>query len=692
MGTVNVTLGDGKKLNLILGQQLENAVTAVVFDFSAWQTEFGSGTLGLSVQRHGDTQPYAVVPTVSGTNATWNISELDTAYKGVGEVQVTYTVGSVVKKSTVYKFTVYRSLGENGEYPSPGQTWQEEIEDELTDIKQDLAEYEQIFTADVGESVANWLDEHPEATTTVMDGSITKEKLSDDLANMFIDGDYNISRFNNASNQETFVYWRHIPSNYQPAIEYSGTTDYAVKLANENGATCAINASRWDVDTDDFYGYFRVDGTTLHENDRPSTDNSRYILCYKDNTLSSHPISTPTADLNAENYEWALTGFETIIIDGQPTDRATLGNTLSTDFQPRSFIAQNYDGSYIIGCCDGRSGRTNGFRLSDIYRFLLTTGCDVKFAYSLDGGGSVTLVEKGERVNSYINNENRKIKSIIYFKKPNAYYNNFLKSKVSDIENSYRAAVNSYEYKQGDIYAYSDGSTKNIEFRSFDTLLTQAYLRFQKDRFFCGFDNDFSDSGTTYNLLDVDPDYFSWNDQSRYLPKNSNESIDYIDELPYNGATGIFNVNITSSANAVQLGLTAEDYGQSVYITFRTSVNYEVLITRANIFFRIDRGAWISSTSSTYTAGTLASGVTGDFGIARNGKTIVVKGDLYIGSSLSANAQIASQLPEPITTQNGALISASKVCALEIATNGTLKTLHAVPDGYYSISMTYIAY
>ena len=138
MGTVNVTLGDGKKLNLILGQQLENAVTAVVFDFSAWQTEFGSGTLGLSVQRHGDTQPYAVVPTVSGTNATWNISELDTAYKGVGEVQVTYTVGSVVKKSTVYKFTVYRSLGENGEYPSPGQTWQEEIEDDITDIKQDL--------------------------------------------------------------------------------------------------------------------------------------------------------------------------------------------------------------------------------------------------------------------------------------------------------------------------------------------------------------------------------------------------------------------------------------------------------------------------------------------------------------------------------------------------------------------------
>lgn len=139
MGTVNVTLGDGKKLNLPLGRQGENEVTAVVFDFSAWSTEFGSGTLSLSVQRHGDELPYAVTMTTSGTNATWTISDLDTAYKGTGEAQVKYTVGTKVKKSAVYKFTVNKSLGQNGEYPSPGQTWQEEIEDELADVKQDLS-------------------------------------------------------------------------------------------------------------------------------------------------------------------------------------------------------------------------------------------------------------------------------------------------------------------------------------------------------------------------------------------------------------------------------------------------------------------------------------------------------------------------------------------------------------------------
>lgn len=146
MGTVNVVLGEDTRLNLILGQQLENAVTSVVFDFSAWQTTYGSGTLALSVQRPGDEMPYAVTLTTSGTNATWSVTNLDTAYKGVGHIQLTYTVGSAIKKSVVYKFTVYESLGANGEYPSPGQTWQEEMEQEITDVRADLGDLSDLET------------------------------------------------------------------------------------------------------------------------------------------------------------------------------------------------------------------------------------------------------------------------------------------------------------------------------------------------------------------------------------------------------------------------------------------------------------------------------------------------------------------------------------------------------------------
>lgn len=146
MGTINVTLGNAAELNLILGQQLENEVNQVVFDFSAWKTAYGSGDIDLSVQRHGDAMPYPVTLTVSGTDATWTITDTDTACKGIGEAQVTYKVGDVVKKSVVYKFTVYRSIGENGEYPAPGSTWCDQVEQDIADIKADLGDLTDLET------------------------------------------------------------------------------------------------------------------------------------------------------------------------------------------------------------------------------------------------------------------------------------------------------------------------------------------------------------------------------------------------------------------------------------------------------------------------------------------------------------------------------------------------------------------
>ena len=53
--------------------------------------------------------------------------------------------------------------------------------DLVGDLNNQLSEYERIFTSDVGESVDNWLDAHPEATTTVQDGSLTQAKFSDAL-------------------------------------------------------------------------------------------------------------------------------------------------------------------------------------------------------------------------------------------------------------------------------------------------------------------------------------------------------------------------------------------------------------------------------------------------------------------------------------------------------------------------------
>lgn len=65
----------------------------------------------------------------------------------------------------------------NGRTPAINQTNLNHMDQGIFDAHSKLSEYEDIFTGDVAESVQNWLDEHPEATTTVEDASLTYKKL-----------------------------------------------------------------------------------------------------------------------------------------------------------------------------------------------------------------------------------------------------------------------------------------------------------------------------------------------------------------------------------------------------------------------------------------------------------------------------------------------------------------------------------
>lgn len=76
----------------------------------------------------------------------------------------------------------YTKLGwVNNRAPALNQSNLNHMDQGIYDAHRELAEYEDIFTGDVDESVRNWLDEHPEATTTVQDGVITRKKLNKDL-------------------------------------------------------------------------------------------------------------------------------------------------------------------------------------------------------------------------------------------------------------------------------------------------------------------------------------------------------------------------------------------------------------------------------------------------------------------------------------------------------------------------------
>ena len=151
MSSVNIDLAADTILNVMVGQQDENEVREVVFDFSDWYTTYGSGTISLAIQRPKDEWPYEGTLTVDNSThkATWEISDTDSAYAGVGQIQLSYTVGTAVKKSVVYRFTVHKSLGAMGNVITPIQIQTfidevtealEDMQEELNDVKQDLGQ------------------------------------------------------------------------------------------------------------------------------------------------------------------------------------------------------------------------------------------------------------------------------------------------------------------------------------------------------------------------------------------------------------------------------------------------------------------------------------------------------------------------------------------------------------------------
>lgn len=128
MTVININTCDRLKEGVI-GHVRENDVTQVVFDLSGWISLYGQGTVALSVMRQGDYQPYPVpIALEADGRATWTVSATDTARRGHIKAQLTYMVGTKVKKTCIYLFAVRDSLPSDGPAPQPYETWLETLQ------------------------------------------------------------------------------------------------------------------------------------------------------------------------------------------------------------------------------------------------------------------------------------------------------------------------------------------------------------------------------------------------------------------------------------------------------------------------------------------------------------------------------------------------------------------------------------
>jgi len=124
MAVININTCERMK-DSIIGHVRENEVTQLVFDLSAWISEYGLGTVALSVMRQGDLAPYPVPIAIADGKATWTISATDTAKHGRVKAQLSYMVGTKVKKTNVYTLSTKESLPVDGDAPEAYETWLE---------------------------------------------------------------------------------------------------------------------------------------------------------------------------------------------------------------------------------------------------------------------------------------------------------------------------------------------------------------------------------------------------------------------------------------------------------------------------------------------------------------------------------------------------------------------------------------
>ena len=123
-----------------IGKVGENEAIRLIFKgiLTEWRRLYGDGMVVIAFQRPRDRRPYLVASTVDGDDVKMNITATELMNRGMGKLEIIYTVNATVVKSDVWPVIICESITGNGtsEPPeSPEKNWFDEIRNELAEVK-----------------------------------------------------------------------------------------------------------------------------------------------------------------------------------------------------------------------------------------------------------------------------------------------------------------------------------------------------------------------------------------------------------------------------------------------------------------------------------------------------------------------------------------------------------------------------
>lgn len=143
--------------------------------------------------------------------------------------------------------------------------------------------------------------------------------------------------------------------------------------------------------------------TSYYANTLGIKDNNE-LLAFKNKGVSA-------SDMLKAGVNHALGGFVPLIENHKRVSDGVLNLTAAIQKpHPRQIIAQLDNLDLLILSCGGRGYGGEGMSANDVIRILQEYDKDIKFAFMLDGGGSVTTVINGKLITKRIDGSGTKLR------------------------------------------------------------------------------------------------------------------------------------------------------------------------------------------------------------------------------------------------------------------------------------------
>lgn len=300
-----------------------------------------------------------------------------------------------------------------------------------------------------GVIVGDGLDIQEDGTLSVKPGNnitVDENGVSETPYQNYLDIDIHETVYSDeTTGTSSHINYAIIDKSYKPKLVLSDPDDVnARKKASEFDfgykPTLMINMGPWDTSSPyNAYGPIVIDHEIKQQNNLGSgTGWNRPIVGIDDDGIF-HNINGALPASEVTNMKYTTRAWACLYNYGDTNPDIAIDDPK----EPRTYVAQDYDGNYLVAVAGGRRGDDTGMNKYDAVRFIRTTlNFNARVIWSMDGGGSSNFLYHGIRQNRLIEREDRACPNWLVWASETAKHPGMFKNQSVNNEANIQAEIN----------------------------------------------------------------------------------------------------------------------------------------------------------------------------------------------------------------------------------------------------------